>query len=174
MTETARRYAEALFDLMPDEALLRGLTERIQASPPLWEALTSPAVSREEKCRVLERLNPAPDTPALVGFLRLLAVNGRFALLPEILAAFHALALSARGESEGTLTCVTPPDTARLARMEAVLSRRLGKKGVHLIVRTDPALLGGFVVNLDGVTYDYSVRGRLRRLTRYLGEGNTA
>ena len=41
-------------------------------------------------------------------------------------------------------------------------------------VRMDPSLLGGFTLELEGVTYDKSVRGALAGLTRQLEERRMA
>jgi F0F1-type ATP synthase delta subunit len=34
----------------------------------------------------------------------------------------------------------------------------------------DPSLIGGFILTIEGVSYDRSVRGRLQGLSRYLEE----
>src|SRR5699024_6027993 len=41
-----------------------------------------------------------------------------------------------------------------------------GARNAVLEIRIDPAILGGFVLDVDGVTYDRSVKGRLDRLAR--------
>ena len=44
MSELARRYAEALYDLSPDEESLRATAQAMMADAALWESLRSPAV----------------------------------------------------------------------------------------------------------------------------------
>lgn len=41
-------------------------------------------------------------------------------------------------------------------------------------IRIDPSLLGGFTLELEGVTYDKSVRGALAGLSRQLEERRMA
>ena len=52
----------------------------------------------------------------------------------------------------------------------AALCRLHRLKRVELEEQVDPALLGGFRLELQGVTYDKSVRGGLTALARTLGE----
>ena len=48
------------------------------------------------------------------------------------------------------------------------------KKEIVFDVRTDPALLGGFTLDIEGVRYDKSVRGALGRMGRQLEERRMA
>lgn len=172
MSEPARRYAEALYGLFPDEARLRKAADALQAVPELWEALTSPAVRPDDKGRILSRLPAASDPPELISFFDLLAQRGRMALLPDILQEFHALDLRAKNAAECVMTCVRVPDAGRQEQIKAALCKLHHKSEVRLIIRTDPGLLGGFVLNIEGVTYDRSVYGELLALSRHLEEVN--
>lgn len=174
MNELARRYAEALYDLTPDEETLRATAQAMMADAALWESLCSPAVQAWEKERILARL-PVPDSHGLLlRFYCLLAKKGRMALLPEVLEAFHHKALAQRGAALCRLTCVRVPGEAELAKLRQALCRLHHKQDVEFDVRTDPSLLGGFTLEIEGVTYDKSVRGALAGLTRQLEERRMA
>ena len=56
MSELTRRYAQALYQVCPDEDGLRETAGALMGDAALWEALTSPAVEPEAKGRVLARL----------------------------------------------------------------------------------------------------------------------
>ena len=71
------------------------------------------------------------------------------------------------------MTCVRVPDAGRREQIKAALCRLHHKSEVRLIIKTDPGLLGGFILNIEGVTYDRSIRGGLRDLARHLEEVNT-
>ena len=62
------------------------------------------------------------------------------------------------------LTCVERPDRVHQERLLTFLRRKYGKMDQELEVRLDPELLGGFTLTVDGYTYDYSVRGRMRQM----------
>lgn len=170
MSGLSRRYAEALYGPFTDEKALRGTAAALMSLPPVWEVLTSPAISAKEKKAVLSRLPGLGNDPVLLRFLGLLAEKGRMALLPQVVEDFHALGLERRGAAECVVTCVRPLDAQRQASLKAALCKLHHKSEVTLTLRMDPGLLGGFVLEMDGVTYDRSVRGGLKELARRLEE----
>ena len=162
MGELADRYAQAFLEAGGDGAELARCARQLEEEPVLWEALCSPAVTPEEKGRVLARL-PELAPPDPVGrLLTLMAEKERLPLLPQVVQSARRLALEREGGALGTVTCARP-------LTEEQMERRLKK--VELEMRVDPALLGGLRLELQGVTYDKSVRGGLDALARTLGEG---
>ena len=80
MSELARRYAQALWQVSPDGEALERTARALMEEPALWEALCSPAVQAGEKGRVLARLPGLEEGGPLPHFYRLLAEKGRMAL----------------------------------------------------------------------------------------------
>lgn len=174
MSEIARRYAQALYQVSPAESELEETARVLMEQFPLWQALTSPVVQSREKERVLSRLDLLAGRPALLGFYTLLARKGRMALLPEIVEAYTQIALAGRGASRCVMTCARTPEPATLERLRRALCRRHHRQEIVFDVRVDPALVGGFTLELDGVTYDKSVRGALEGLRRQMEERRMA
>ena len=174
MSELARRYAQALWQVSPDGEALERTARALMEEPALWEALCSPAVQAGEKGRVLARLPGLEEGGPLPHFYRLLAEKGRMALLSEIVEAFHGLELARRGGARCVLTCVRPLEAEELEKLRAALCRLHHKKEIVFDVRTDPALLGGFTLDIEGVRYDKSDRGALGRMGRPLEERRMA
>ena len=174
MMELTRRYARALYEVSPDEAGLRETAGALMGNAALWDALCAPTVQPEEKARVLSRLPALDGHGLLLRFYRLLACKGRMALLPEILESFHDEALADRGCARCVLTCARIPGEEELEKLRHALCRLHHKKDIQFDVRTDPALLGGFTLEIEGVTYDKSVRGALSGLERQLEERRMA
>ena len=167
MGELADRYAQAFLEAGGDG------TELEHCARQLWEALCSPAVTPEEKGRVLARL-PELAPPDPVGrLLTLMAEKERLPLLPQVVQSARRLALEREGGALGTVTCARPLTEEQMERLREILCRLHRLKKVELEVRVDPALLGGLRLELQGVTYDKSVRGGLGldALARTLGEG---
>ncbi len=167
MSELACRYARALYPLHPNEDDLRRAAGVLTGSQPLWEVLTDPTVAPDGKKRVLGRVLTGTPEP-LVHFFDLLCDKGRMSFLPDILEEFHTIALADRGAGHCVMNCVTPPDEDQRRRLAAKLARLHNRSEVELEVRLNPALIGGFTLELDGITYDHSVRGRLKSLERQL------
>jgi F-type H+-transporting ATPase subunit delta len=170
MSELARRYASALYGLFPDAERFAGAARAIDECAPLREAMEDPAVDWREKERVLTRLPLFSDTPELLNFYRLLVRKGRMKLLPGIVEAFKMLDLEAHNTAVCEMRCVRVPDESRQEKIRAALCRLHHRDAVLLKITTDPGLFGGFLLKIDGVTYDHSVRGRLRDLTWQLQE----
>ncbi len=173
MKELARRYAEALYEIFPEEEKLARAAASLRDCPELWEALISPVVRSAEKEAVLSRL-PLPalaGEPHLLRFLQVLAWRGRMALLPEIVDQFHGLSLKGQNAAAATLTWARQPEAGELEKLQDWLCQKFQKSRIDFNLRLDPALLGGFTLEIEGVTYDQSIRGRLARLARHLEEG---
>lgn len=164
------RYALALYQLTQDERALGEGAALLRGSPALWQALNDPRVAREEKDRVLCRLLQGKAAPVFLDFFRLLCRRERLPLLPKILESYHLLCLRGEGGARAVYRCARQPDPADLARLEQALKARHGLGKIEFQVELEPSLLGGFVLELEGVTYDKSVRGMLRGLRRHLKE----
>ena len=171
MRELAGRYAQAFLEAGGDEKELAQCAGRLQGQPELWAALISPAVEPEEKERVLGRLPQfAPQGP--VGrLLCLMARKERLPLLPQVVRSSRRLALEREGGALGRLTCARPMPPEEVEWLKDTLLRLHHLNKVELEVDVDPELLGGFRLEVQGVTYDKSVRGGLNALARTLGEG---
>lgn len=172
MSYVARRYAKALHDAKLSEAALSEAVDLIFKHPPLWDALCSPVISLREKEAVLAALSPFDQEPRLLRFMTLLLHGRRIGLLRDINEELRQLTLADGQITEVLVRCVHIPDEARCARLRERLQLLHKKEHLRLVFREEPALLGGYIVTLDGMTYDQSVRGKLLGLSRYLEEVN--
>ncbi len=170
MSLTAAHYASALHQAGCPEQTLRDTADLILGSQPLLDALVSPAVSLHEKQAVLHRLPFADCPPRLMRFYELLAEKGRFALLPDILYEYHLLTLADADQTVCLMRCAQMPSQDILVDIAKAMCKLHGRAGVEMQVIIDPSLLGGFVLEIDGTTYNKSVSGQLHRLARRLQE----
>ena len=153
MSELARRYAQALYEVTPDEAGLRETAEALMGQSQLWAALCAPTVRAEEKKRLLARLPELERHGTLLRFYRLLAE---------------------KNTARCVLTCVRAPENEELEQIRKALCRLHHRADVQFEIRTDPSLVGGFILELEGIRYDKSVRGAMAGLSRYLEERRMA
>ncbi|MGI6254085.1 MAG: ATP synthase F1 subunit delta [Acutalibacter sp.] len=164
------RYALALYELTGDEEGLRSGASLLMGEPELWQALLNPCIPVREKDGVLCRLLQGRMSQVDLDFFRLLCRRERLGLLPGILARFHQLKLEGEGGATAVYRCAREPDPQDLARIGEALKRRHGLSKVEFQVELDPELLGGFTIQIGGITYDKSVRGMLGGLRRSLKE----
>ena len=167
MSETPQRYAAALFGAAGDDAkAVRAAAEALMADKSLWNALQSKAVTLAEKKQLLAGAAELDGQDALKAFLGLLAEAEAMDSLPAILAEYSRLALAAQGGVECRVTCARQPDEATQEAIRQAVCKLRGAKNAVLEIAIDPSILGGFVLDVEGVTYDRSVKGRLDRLAR--------
>lgn len=164
------RYAQALFELVQDEEALNRDVELLTGTPELWKALLNPSVSQREKDRVLCRLFQGQSRKELLDFYRLLCRRDRMALLPAIREEYHKLSLKRENGAIALFRCARRPSQEDLERIGQALKKRHGLSRLEFQIQEEPELLGGFVIHLEGVTYDKSVRGMLQGLRRSLKE----
>ena len=82
-------------------------------------------------------------------------------MLPAILKSYHLLCLKAENGAQALYRCAREPDPSDLARVGEASKRRHGLSKLELRW-SRPRAAGGFVLQLQGITYDKSVRGMLR------------
>jgi F-type H+-transporting ATPase subunit delta len=172
----ARRYARALFDVAQQqqgdcEALRREIREAVAllgSHKELRAALEHPALSTEAKRKLVEAVwAPGRTSPLLARLMALLADKGRIGLLAAIDESFGALWNAHRGVVAAEAVSAVPLDEAQTRAVTEALRKATGKE-VELQTRADPALQGGILVRMAGMTYDGTVRGRLRALRQRL------
>ena len=167
MSEATERYAAALFGAAQGDAgAVRAAADALMADTQRWNVLVSAATTDAEKKELLAGAPQLDGQDALKAFLQLLLEEGHLDALPEILPEFSRLALNAQGGMECVMICARQPDEATQEAVRKAACKLRGAQNVVLQIKIDPSLLGGFVLDIDGVTYDRSVKGRLDRLAR--------
>lgn len=171
-SSTARRYAEAAFDVARQDGDLQGwLADLRAASEALQEPNTAaffkdPNVGRDERLEALDKL-VGHIRPHVLNLLRVLAVRQRLYLLPGIAREFEDLEREARGVAQAYVTVARPVDEAEKAEIASRLGQMTGKQ-IDVHTQVDPNILGGIVVRMGDRLIDASVAGRLQRLRQQL------
>ena len=171
-SSTARRYAEAAFDVAQQDGDLEGWlddlrnAEQVAEDPTAVRYFRDPNVPADVKLQTVERLFNGVR-PHVMNLLRVLVTRQRTHLLPNIVREFEAMELQARGIAEADVTVARAVTAAEQDAITRRLSEMTGKQ-VHLQVHVDPSILGGIVVRIGDQLIDSSVAGRLQRLRQQL------
>ena len=175
MTQLAREYGEALFELAKEERLLDRLDDEIAALDRIFQEekgyislLSSHALPQEERLRILDE-SIGEAHPYLVNFTKLLLQRGALSYFHECAKYFHLKSIEAQGVVEATVTSAEPLSETQKARLIKRLSELSGK-AVRLDVRLDRALIGGLRVDMQGRRYDNTIQHRLDLMRRYLAD----
>lgn len=169
---SARRYAEAIFDIARShDSFDKWLADLVaiaeaQQDHELGKVLASPAVEFAVKDRVVAQTLPdlSPEAHNLV---KLLLRRGRLGLAPQIAAHFRLMLNDFRGIATAQVTSAVPLTDGELAAVSGRLAAMVGRK-VLVEPEVDPSIMGGIVARIGDQLIDASVKGRLEALKKRL------
>lgn len=164
----ARPYARAAFDYAREQSQLDAWTGALSMlaaaarDDRVTALLQDPTHTGEQRAEAVSGL--IDDAPAgLSNFLRVMADNGRLALLPEIAEQFAALKADLEATVNVEVTSARDLSEDEAQQLADAMATRLART-VSITTQTDPALIGGAVIRAGDLVIDGSVRGRLDKL----------
>ena len=171
MKSASLQYANALADIAMAQGAAEAVAQQLigfgalyAESAELRNFLASPAVTREAKHRVIEKLLARVGGSKIVrNFLLVVVDHQRTHILPEMIAAFQEVIRQRQGITEAQISSAVELNAAQKAEMEFALERLTGKR-VEAKFSLEPGLLGGAVVRVGDTVYDGSLRSRLNEL----------
>ena len=167
----ARRYAEALLGLAPDERAVGELRASLEKLAPVFDRVTiaglrDPSVPMKERIDALtSALRGEPDV--IGSLLILLLETDRIALVPQIALAFGDLVDQREGIAKARITTAVPIDEPARRELVGRLERESGRK-LRATFAVDPTLIGGAKVQIGDHLIDSSVHAKLIALGREL------
>jgi F-type H+-transporting ATPase subunit delta len=165
----ARPYARAAFEEAAQQKRLEPWSQALHIGaavvedPRVVALLGNPHVTPEQLAQLVTGIAGRKLGDEGANFVRTLAANRRLAVLPEIATRFDELKDLAEGVADVTITSAAPLDAEQQRTLAAALERRL-KRTVRMHRVTDPALIGGAVVQSGDLVIDGSLRTRLERI----------
>lgn len=171
MKSAPLQYANALADIALEqgavEPVLKQLSEfnnAYQESAELRNFLASPAVEREAKHGVIEKLAARMGASKIIrNFLFIMVDNQRTTLLPQVLESLQLVLQQRQGVAEANVVSATVLSDAQKKLLQQTFEKLTGKK-IQAKYSQDPALLGGALVRIGDTIYDGSLRNRLNQM----------
>ena len=171
----ARPYARAIMDVAGSPAKaneLRGelmrFADALRSSSELREFYANPAIDEQAKIAVTKRLAGKMKASELAGrTLEVLVSHHRINDIDGIVAALTAYVNKALGVAVAEVRSAKNLGPDEIRDLADTLSKKVGKK-VELDIRTDPKLLGGFVVKIGSEIWDASVQGKINKFRESL------
>ena len=174
----ARVYVEALLAVAAREGKAEDLGDELDAivrdvlgkHPAVSTFFASPALTRRVREPVLAAA--LGNASALLrNFLGVLNRNNRLDLLPAVAAAYREALDQRAGRVRVWVRSAVSLGDAEREELRRTLAASLGKEPI-LVVRVEPELLGGLLIQVGDRVYDSSVRSRLEALrTQLLARG---
>lgn len=176
MTGTALTYGKSLFDLAAEENALALYMDELNAvrtavedEPRILELLDCRSVSKEERLQVLDACFKGNVQDYILNFMKILCEKGAIRELCDCIRQFELMYFDACGIVEAVAATAQPLSPALQKKLTKKLERVTGKT-IKLRCVTDPAVLGGVRLELEGRQLDGTVRRRLDEMAKKLAD----
>lgn len=171
-----RRYAKALYKVAVERkvdervyVLMQTLVSSFDNTSGLQGVVSNPFVAQDEKDKIIITAAGAgvADT-TFADFLKVLVHNKRIDMVNEIARAYVDIYRQQHNIRKVEVVSAAPLDLAVLGRITSLVERHLHGATMEFTTTVDPALIGGFVINVDNQRLDASVSNQLKELRQSL------
>ncbi|RGY01296.1 ATP synthase F1 subunit delta [Blautia sp. OF03-15BH] len=174
MTQAARVYGESMYELALSEGLSGEILEEMkvirrlfQENPDYVHLLSESSIPGNERIDLIETAFGKQAERYLVNFIKLLCEKNLLREFGGCCDEYLRRYNQDNGIAEATATSAVPLTEAQAEALKQKLEKLSGKK-ISLSLKTNPSLLGGVRVELEGKELDGTVKGRLDGLSRKL------
>mgnify|MGYP005923747445 CR=1 FL=1 len=172
MTETARVYGGSLYELAAEEHLeeeilseMKEIRALFRENPEYPRLLSEPSIPRKERIGLIDAAFGSQAEPYLVNFIKLLCEKNLLREFGGCQEAFQRRYYAAHNIAEAVVTSAASLSKEQEELLKKKLETMSGKT-VVMELKTDPSVLAGVRVELDGKLFDGTVKGRLAELSR--------
>lgn len=169
----AGRYAKSLLDLAVEQDKLERVLEDVKSLKKatehreLYLLLKSPIVNAPKKLSIVEAIFGGKYDELTMAFLRILINKGREPFVPEVAAEFLSQYKSLKHIASVKVTTAHALSAEALSGLQKKLEAAIADaSAVEIETAVDPALIGGFVLEMGDKVYDASVTQKLEQLKR--------
>ena len=170
-----RRYAKALYKY----ALEKGETKKLydlskkviaafQDNPELQKVLSNPFVSNEDKEKLLYAAADNDGNEAYRQFVMLIISQKRVGFAYSMMLAYRDIYRQENHISQARITTASKLDPDRMKKLRSLVSKAFKDSELEFSEAVDPALIGGFVIDVDSVRMDASLSNELEQLRQTL------
>ena len=170
MTEFGREYGDGLYALCAEEGIDREVMQEMQCLKAAFrenadfpKLLSNMSLGKQERVEILDHALSGQIHHYLLNFLKILVERGAIHEFEDCLLAFTESFHINHHVVEAQVTTARPLDQAQREQLIEKLKQMTGKE-VVLREETDPSLMGGVLLQMDGKRYDNTVRSRLNTI----------
>lgn len=175
MNDMTREYAEALFALACEEnsaeeysKALGTIAEVMHENPQYMDFLVCPGIPVTERLGALEEAFSGRIPDYVLHFMQLLCEKGRIRLFDGCVREYNMLLDASHHVAVARVTSAVELTAPEKERITAKLEKITGKS-VALECYTDPAIMGGVVIETEGRAIDGSLRRHLHEVKDVIG-----
>jgi len=176
LSKVAVPYAEALLDLAKSNDSLKETTNDMNIvsqflanSSDLKKFLGNPLITKAAKKNVVKDILGEQIDGSTLKFLLLLVERGRIENLDSIAQKFLELSFKQESIEIAKVTSSIQLSAQQQKDIAEKLKVITGAKQIKLALKVDPALIGGFTIEIGSKMIDTSIRGQLKQISSLLG-----
>ncbi|MGM9804524.1 MAG: ATP synthase F1 subunit delta [Muribaculaceae bacterium] len=165
------RYAKALYkhaSEVGEAGEVYGQMKRLAASfasvDGLKATINNPFIDIEDKEKVLLKAAGAQKDGSLDKFIILANKHSRITMLHAMALAYVKIYRSEQRISQVEIVTACPLANDKIKQITATVEKYLDGRSLETSTRIDESLIGGFVVKVDSVVLDASVKNELKKL----------
>ncbi len=162
-----RTYGGALFSVADEigkseeiREELNGIRDLFREIPDFNGFFNNPTIPLPEKKSVFEKIFSGKISQETLNFLCILMDRGRTRHFPGMVKAYNRMCDQREGFAYGEIYSAVPLSEEQKRKFEEETGKLL-KENVKLTGKTDPSLIGGVKILINGKIIDASLRKRL-------------
>ena len=174
MTDIARLYGDSLYDLASEEQMagkiglqMRQIRGLFAENPDYMRLLQEPSIPLKTRQDLIEEAFGTQAERYLVSYLKLLCEKGLLREYADSCQEYTRRYHADHGIAEAVVTSARPLTQEQTSALTAKLEQISGKK-ISLTCKTDPRLIAGLRVELEGRLLDGTAAGRVQEISRRL------
>lgn len=168
-TRVAYRYAKSLVDLAAEKGVLdqvngdmKGMESVFKQNHELVAVMKNPIIQGEKKAAILCALFESKVSPFTMSLLALLTKKHRENVVFEISSEFQKQYREKLGIKIVEVTTTHPINDEQRANFKSIMASKASI--VELIEKLDESILGGFILRMDDLQVDETVRTKLQSI----------
>jgi len=171
--KAAKRYAKALFEtasknLDAVQKDMQFIAQVLNNNPELVKVIKDPTVVPSKKLNVIDKIFEGKITQETYKLIQLLGQKDRLDLLDDITKSFDILYKNKKGIREAEVITAVPLTGELENQILQKIKSLTGSNEVKLTNKVEPAIIGGFILNMDDLRYDASISGKLAKIKQKL------
>lgn len=165
------RYAKALFELADEKGLtavivsdVKALAESITNNPEFIAYLTNPVIKQGDKIQLVESVFQGKFNDLTIDFLKLVINHRREEHLMAMCRRIEFLYKEKSGIKSLELVSAIELENSVLDKIKLIVKDALKADTLEVKTKVDKDIIGGFVLNMEDLRYDASIKLQLHKL----------